>query len=468
MALKKEKSESRNEQMLNDPLGRLIPKLAVPTIISMLITSVYNMADTFFVSQLGTSASGAVGIVFSAMALIQAFSFMFGMGAGNNISRLLGAGEDEKAKQYASTSFFTGLAFGIVVLAIGLIFMNPIIKLLGSTDTIAPYASDYARFIFIAAPFTVCSFILNNILRYQGYTTYAMIGIASGGILNIILDPIFIFACKLGTSGAGLATGLSQFVSFCILLTICNTHKETIRITPKKFRFSAEIYGRILYTGLPSLARQGVASISTVILNTIAGPYGDAAIAAMSIVSRITMFINSVIVGFGQGFQPVCAFNFGAEKYKRVRKAFLYCIKVTTIILIIMCIIAFIISGGIIKVFRDDPEVIEIGTYALRAQLITMPLWGFYVMSNMFSQSIGYGVRSTLIACARQGIFLIPVLLILPRFFGLKGLQLSQPLADIISFIFALILILGIIREIRRKEKSQESKTLNNEEGNSL
>ncbi|MCD8105871.1 MAG: MATE family efflux transporter [Lachnospiraceae bacterium] len=450
--MKEKNTRSRNEQMLNDPVERIIPKLAGPTILSMLITSIYNMADTFFVSQLGTSASGAVGIIYSAMALIQAFAFMIGMGAGNNISRLLGKGREEEARRYASVAWFTGLGLGCVVSVLGMTLMEPIVMLLGSTETIAPYAVDYARYIFLAAPFMICSLIMNNLLRFQGLAVYSMAGITTGGILNMILDPILIFGAGMGTMGAGVATGFSQFVSFCILLFMCNTHKDAIRITPRNFRPSLKMYGSILYTGAPSLARQGIASISSVMLNSIAGGYGDAAVAAMSIVSRFTMFINSVIIGFGQGFQPVCAFNFGAKKYDRVRESFWFCVKVMTITLLVLCGVSLLFSGHIIALFRrDDAEVIAIGTFALRAQLITMPLWGYYIMCNMFSQSIGYGFRSSIISCARQGLFLIPVLAVLPRFFGLRGLQLSQPVSDILAFILAFVLVSGIFKEFDKE-----------------
>ncbi|MCD8325675.1 MAG: polysaccharide biosynthesis C-terminal domain-containing protein, partial [Lachnospiraceae bacterium] len=252
--MKEKDTASRNEQMLNSPVEVIIPKLAVPTIISMLITSIYNMADTFFVSQLGTSASGAVGIIYSAMALIQAFSFMIGMGAGNNISRLLGSGKEEEAKRFGSVAWFTGFALGCLIAVLGSTQMHSIVMLLGSTETIAPYAEAYAQYIFLAAPFMMCSFIMNNLLRFQGLASYAMVGITIGGILNMILDPILIFGFDMGTAGAGAATGFSQFVSFCILLFMCNTHKDAIHITPRNFRPTLRMYGRILYTGAPSLA----------------------------------------------------------------------------------------------------------------------------------------------------------------------------------------------------------------------
>lgn len=448
-----ENGKSRNEMMLNDPIEKVIPKLAVPTIISMLITSIYNMADTFFVSQIGTSASGAVGIIFSAMAMIQAISFTIGMGAGNNISQILGAGKRKEAERYVSVAWFTGFGIGCLIGIVGLLFMHEIVMLLGSTKTIAPYAEDYAKYIFLATPFMMCSFIMNNNLRFQGLAFYAMVGITIGGILNIVLDPVFIFGLEMETAGAGLATGLSQFVSFCILLFMCNKRQEAIGISIRNFKPSVKMYVRILYTGVPSLARQGIASVATVVLNTAAGPFGDAAIAALSIVSRFTMFINSFIVGFGQGFQPVCGFNFGAGKYDRVRRAFWFCVKVSTCILLVLCVASMLFSGHIIKIFRkDDLEVIEIGTYALRAQLFTMPLWGYYVISNMLSQSIGYGFRASLISCARQGLFLIPMLFILPSFLDLKGLQLAQPAADILAFLLSVLLVSNILRELKAKE----------------
>ena len=445
--------EEKYRQMTEMPVSRLIPGLAVPTIISMLISSVYNMADTFFVSQLGTSASGAVGVIFSAMAIIQAIGFGFGQGAGIFISQSLGNRNTEKAGEAAAASFFAVMLIGILIGVFGNLFLHPLVMLLGATPTIAPYAEDYAMYILIASPFMMCSFVMNNLLRFEGLTLYGMVGITTGGILNIILDPIFIFALNMGTAGAALATALSQVVSFVILLMMCNTKADALSIRFKNFKPSLKIYGSILYNGVPSLGRQGIASISTILLNTAAGVYGDAAIAAMSIVSRYTLFINSSVIGFGQGFQPVCGFSYGAGKYKRVRESFWFCVKVVTIILIVLCLISLLLSGQIIAVFRrDDPQVIEIGTLALRLQLLTLPLWGYITMCNMFTQSIGYGVRSTIISTARQGIFLIPALLILPRVWGLLGIQIAQPVADLCTLVLCRLIVGGILRQLKAKE----------------
>ncbi|MEY8336464.1 MATE family efflux transporter [Lachnospiraceae bacterium 62-35] len=444
--------------MIEMPVSRLIPGLAVPTIISMLVTSIYNMADTFFVSRIGTSASGAVGVIFSAMAMIQALGFGLGMGSGNYISRSLGNQEAGEAGKAAATAFFTALGLGLGVAAGGNLFLKPLVIFLGATKTIAPYAEDYAKFILMAAPFMMCSFVMNNILRAQGNAAYAMVGITVGGILNMILDPLFIFGLKMGTAGAALATGLSQIISFSILLCQCNLRKDCLSIRLKEFSPTLRMYGEIFHAGVPSFARQSIASISVVVLNVAAGPFGDAAIAAMSIVSRFMLFINSALIGFGQGFQPVCGFNFGAKRYDRVLEAYWFCVKVAVVMLTTMGLVCIGFSREIITLFRRDAEVIEIGTLALRLQLFTLPIQAWIIMVNMLSQSIGYGFRSTLVSIGRQGIFLIPALLFMPSIWGIRGIQCAQPVADGCTFILACVVVRGIIRELAqmRDEMRQE------------
>ena len=444
-------AQARADMLLREPVSRVIPRLAIPTIISMLVTNIYNMADTFFVSQIGTSASGAVGVIFSAMGIIQAVAFTIGMGSGTNVSQALGAGDEERAQQFVSVAFFTAFAVGVLLAALGLANLDALVRFLGATETIAPYARDYATYILYAAPFMMCSFVMNNHLRFEGLATYAMVGITTGGLLNIVLDPLLIFGLGLGTAGAAIATAISQLVSFTILLLMTNLRADAISISLRRFAPSLRIYGRILYNGVPSLGRQGIASISTILLNTTAGAYGDAAIAAMSIVSRFVLFINSSVIGFGQGFQPVCGFCYGAGKYKRVREAFWFCVKVATVILLVLGGISMLLSEPIITAFRrDDAQVIAIGTLALRLQLVTLPLWGFIVMSNMFTQSIGYGVRATIISISRQGLFLIPALLILPRMLGLLGIQCAAPISDLCAFGLSLAVVLDILRRFEQ------------------
>ena len=452
----KEKHDQYYE-MAHSPISHIIPKLAAPTIVSMLISSIYNMADTFFVSQLGTSASGAVGVIFSAMSIIQALAFMIGMGSGNYMTRSLGAGKRELAEQIVSIAFFTGIIMGLVITVSATFNIHRVVLLLGATETIAPYAEAYAHYIFIAAPFMICSFIMNNLLRFQGKASFAMVGITVGGLLNIALDPLFIFTLDMGTAGAALATGLSQFISFCILLWMCNHQDSCISISIRKFRPKLAIYREIIYGGIPSLGRQGIASVATILMNFMCQPYGDAAIAAMSIVNRFMMFVGSAMIGFGQGFQPVCSYCFGAGMYRRVKEACVFCIKVSTAVLFVFAVIGLIFSGNIVAVFRkDDMDVIRIGTLALRLQLCTLPLMGITVMGNMTPQSMGYGTWATVVSTARQGWFLIPLLLILTPAIGILGIQIAQPLADIGTTILAIWALRLIFKDLLLKEEMSE------------
>ncbi len=457
--LQKITSANRAQMMLEAPLTQIIPRLAIPTIISMLITAVYSMADTYFVSQISTEASAAVGVVFSAMSIFQAVAFMIGMGSGTNLSRALGRGDSEATKTYVACGFFITLILGTLILILGRLNIHALVRFLGATDEIEPDAIAYATYIFYAAPFMMCSFAMNNLLRFQGMAMYSMVGISTGGILNILLDPVFIFGFNLGTAGAAIATALSQTVSFLILLFMCNTRENTISISISSFRPTPRVVGSILYNGVPSLGRQGIASVATILINRMAATISSdpmiisATIASISIVNRFVMFINSAVIGFGQGFQPVCGFCYGAGRYDRVREAYFFCVKVATAILLVLAVIAMFFSSSIIRFFRaDDPIVVDIGTFTLRLQLLTLPLWGAYVMSNMCTQSIGYGFTSTLVSSARQGIFLIPTVLILPRLFGLFGLQISQPVSDVLAFVFAICIMRRVMQDLKQKE----------------
>lgn len=439
--------EQKFEMMTEAPIPGLIGRLAVPTIISMLITSFYNMADTFFVGKIGTSATAAVGVVFPVMAIIQALGFFCGHGSGNSISRHLGSKDIQSARELASTGFFLAFALGILLMVLGLIFLDPLSHLLGSTETIFPYTRDYLRFILLGAPYMTAQLVLNNQLRFQGNAFYAMIGITSGGVLNVILDPIFIFVFDLGISGAAIATILSQFVSFCLLLVGLRVSK-CIPIHLRNVRLTALRLREIMGGGLPSLFRQGLGSIATTTLNIAANPYGDAAIAAMSVVSRIMMFANSALIGFGQGFQPVCGFNYGADKYDRVKEAFWFCVKVSTAVLLGLAVLGGFLSGHLIWIFRNDPDVIQIGTTALRFQCITFALNGWIIMNNMMMQTMGKTVPATILAASRQGLFFIPALLILPQFLGLTGIQCAQAVSDVFTFALTTLLNRKVMRSL--------------------
>lgn len=445
--------EEKHIWMTETPVEKIIPRLAVPTIISMLVTSIYNMADTYFVSQINTEASAAVGIIFSLMAMIQAIGFTLGMGSGNVISRSLGAKNRERAQQAASVSFVLAIALGVLLAMAGLRDIRAFVGMLGAKEETAVYAADYGRYILIAAPYMAASFVLNNHLRSQGNALFSMIGIATGGILNMILDPVFIFVLDLGISGAAIATILSQFISFCILLTVTLLQKNMVRFNLRHFTLRPRIYADIIYAGMPTLARQGLASVSSVLLNQTAAGFGAAVVAAFSIVNRIMMFIYSGVIGFGQGFQPVCGYNYGAGKYKRVLEAYRFCRKVALCILLCLAIIFFAAAIPVLTLFRDDAEVITIGARALRLQCLMLPFQAWIVMSNMLAQSIGFGFRATVTAIGRQGLFFIPIVLVLPGLCGIIGLQLVQPSADLCTFILSVVVTRTVVRELEEKDE---------------
>lgn len=441
---------SQNEKyhlMTETPIPALIGRLSVPTIISMMVTSFYNMADTFFVGKIDTSATAAVGVVFPVMAVIQALGFFCGHGSGTSISRKLVSKDIESAEQLAATGFFGAFLLGIAVMAAGLIFLEPLSMALGSTETILPYTKAYLGIILCGAPYMTAQLALNNQLRFQGNAFYSMIGVATGAVLNIVLDPLFIFVLDMGIRGAAAATVLSQLVSFALMLA--GVHfSGCIPIKIKNLRLSAARFKEITGGGLPSLFRQGLASLATITMNVAANPYGDAAIAAMSVVTRIAMFANSAVIGFGQGFQPVCGFNYGAKKYERVKEAFWFCVKFSTVFLIAAAILGAVFSHQLIEVFRSDAEVIRIGKIALRWQCITFPLLGWIVLNNMMMQTIGKTFYATLLAASRQGVFFIPALLVLPGLFGLLGIQTAQAAADLCTFAVTTVIYAAAIKQM--------------------
>ena len=437
------------------PVPRLIVSLAVPTIISMLVTSFYNMADTYFVGKINTQSTAAVGIVFSVMSIIQAVGFFFGHGSGNYISRKLGAQETGNAEKMAATGFFWALFMGIFLAVVGLIFLTPLSLALGSTPTILPYTEKYLGIILLGAPFMTASLVLNNQIRFQGNAAYAMVGIVSGAVINVILDPILIFVFDMGISGAALATVISQICSFSLLLYM-GRKGGNIRIRFKNFTPSLAFIKEFIGGGTPSLARQGLASVATILLNVAAGAYGDAAIAGMSIVTRIAMFINAFLIGFGQGFQPVCGFNYGAGLYARVRQGFWFCVKVGFIFLLVCALAGMGFAEEIVSLFRKgDPDVIAVGAAALRWQFITFPLGSWIVMSNMMLQTIRKPVKATIISSARQGLFFIPLIFILSHYLGLQGVEMCQAVADLLTFILAIPLTCSVLNEMKRKQAEQ-------------
>lgn len=446
------KYKDKYDKMTNAPVKALISSLAVPTILTMLVSAVYNMADSYFVGKIDTTSVAAIGVVFSVMTLLQAIGFFLGNGSGVLISTFLGEKKKETAQVYANVAFFTAFFIGLIVVAAGIFFSRNIAYMLGATETTVEPASGYLKYILIGTPFILCSFVMNNQLRYQGSALYSMFGIMSGSILNILIDPLFIFTFDLGVEGAAIATIISQFVGFVILLI--GTHRgENLRISIKKFKPKAEIFLNIARNGLPSLARQGIQTVSTVSLNFACASYGDAAVAGMSVFNRVMFLGMAVVIGLGQGFQPVCSFNNGAKNYKRVYEGYKFTAIISTCVITVLSVIAFIFAPQLISLFRDDPQVIDIGAKALRMQCIVMPVIGYCTTSNMLMQSLKISDRATILALARQGIFYVPLVLILPHVIGLSGLTYVQPLADILTFLVTIFLVSPKAKELKKASK---------------
>ena len=431
-------SEQRHERMIGAPIPRLVTSLAIPTTISQLITIIYNTADTYFVSHIDTSASAAVGVAFALQALIQALGFGVSMGCSSIVSRKLGAKDDEAANMYASSSVLAAIAVGFLIFAVGLSFLRPLMRLFGATESMLGYACDYARIILIGAPVMCTSFILSAILKAEGETKLSMIGLTSGGLVNIALDPLFIFTFGMGISGAALATVISQGVSLSVLAALFLRGRSIVRLSPKYVSKRFAVYWDLVRIGFPTICRQGLASVASALLNNGAahygGEYADAAVAAVTISNKIYMLVRSVMIGLGQGFQPVAGYNFGAGRCERVKKAFRFAVAVGTGLAVLAAVSIGFNTEAVMRWCRDDDKVVEIGSLALRFACAVMPLMAYSTFVNQLYQCLGYSVPATVLASCRQGIFFVPIILIAPRFLGLAGVQAAQPAADLLTF----------------------------------
>lgn len=443
-------------KMNSAPLGGLLAELAVPAVISMLVTSLYNMADTYFVGSISNAATGAVSVSLSLMSVIQAIGFFFGHGSGNHISKMMGSGNVPSAKKMAGFGFLLSLLFGALLSVGGLLFTEELALFLGSTETILPHAVSYMRYILIGAPFMCASFTLNNQLRFQGNPFFGMVGIGVGAVLNVALDPLLIFGFGMGVAGAALATLISQAISFLILLAGCLS-KKSIGFSMRIFSLDKSYPLWLCKGGLPSLFRQGFMAISVIALNKACSVAGDAlsidaAIAAMGVVSKIMGFAFSVIIGIGQGFQPICGFNYGAGNYDRVKKAYWMCVKLSTGLLIVMCLLGLMFAEPLVGLFRDDALVITLGAKVMRLQCAAFILAGFTTMSNMMLQNIGKVFRASFLAVARQGIFFVPFVTLLPLFMGIDGVLWAQPLADVSAFVCSLAMHLPVLGSLEKNK----------------
>lgn len=447
-----ENSEAKYKQMIETPIPRLITSLAIPTTISQLITTIYNTADTYFVSQIGTSATAAVGVVYALMAIIQAVGFGLGMGASSLISRKLGQKDIKSANRYASSAFFAAILFGAALMLVGLFFTNELMRLLGSTETMLSYAGDYGRYILAGAPIMCSAYVLNNVLRSEGEAMLAMWGLCTGGILNMVLDPLFIFGFGMGISGAAIATVLSQLISFLILLSMFLRKKSIVRLSLKEVSRSGKDYLQILQSGFPTICRQSLGSVATACLNVQAAAFGDVVVAAVTISNKIYMLVRNIVLGIGQGFQPVAGYNYGAGKKERVRESFWFACKVGTVICTVVAVLLLWKAPIVIAWFRaDDPEVIRIGTQALYFACVVMPFMAYSTYVNQLYQCLGFAKQATFLASCRQGICFLPLVFLLPQVLHVMGIQMVQPAADLLTFVISVPFQIYFFRNYKKQ-----------------
>ena len=440
-------------KMTETPIVALVLGLGLPTTLSSMITNLYNVADTYFVGKAGTSATAAVGVVFGLQCIIHAIGFTHGHGAGSNIARQLGAKQYDMASVYASTSYFFAIFIGFAIMLFGFLFLDPLCNLLGSTDTILPYARIYCAWVLLAAPGMAASNVANNILRYEGKAVWAMVGLCSGGLINIFGDWLMVVVFGTGVWGAGLATCVSQYISFILLTQSFLRGKTQSKLQIRNLRKATKrIVLDIWSVGSPSLARQGLNSVSTMVLNNVAGIWGDAAVAAMSIVNKVTQFMFCLAIGPGQGFQPVSAFNYGAKRYKRVHEAFWTTVAVACCLMLVVGFACFAGAPAIVRWMRDDDEVVRIGALGLRAACVALPFMAASVVGNMMFQSIGKAGRAFFLSCLRSGLVFVPALAIMALLFKIEGVALAQPVANFVTFLIAFPISLSFLRKLPDKD----------------
>ena len=455
------KKSDRERMMLNDPIPKVVVKMAIPTIVAFLITSIYNLADTYFVSSLGTNATAAVSVNASLDQFIMMAGSLLAVGANSYIARLLGENNKERATHVLSTSFFGALAFGAVILVLGTIFMQPMVRLLGATDTCEQYSIQYATYVLLVAPLMAASFVMNQCLRAEGSAMLSMIGMGFGGILNCILDPIFIVGLDLGVEGASMATAISKLVSFAILIFPYLTHRSLLRISIKCFRWDKEIFYQIASVGSSSMFRSGLAVVSAIVLNNIAGDISDSVLAGIGVSTKILMFPFSIILGFCSGFQPVAGFNWGAKRYDRVLECYRFSAWTTIIGSIVMGSAVGLAANPIIRLFAEaDPSMQQIGALTIRLQCIALPIQGWVAVVNMFCAGLGYAGGALLLATARQGSCFFPIVFPLSMIWGANGVASVQATADVLTLLLAVPIIRRVLKRVRKAmEEADEELT---------
>lgn len=449
-------------KMTQTPIPKLVIGLGIPTMLNMMVTSLYNLADTFFVSGLGERATGAVSVVLSLMSIIQAIGFTFGMGSGSIVSKLLGARKRKEADEVASSSFFTAGGVGLLILLFGMLFLTPLMTLLGAPQemdgltTTMDYARQYTRYILIAAPFMCMSYVLNNLLRAEGKAVLSMIGLVSGAVINVGLDPLLIYVFNMGMAGAAIATCVSQVIGFLIMLFMFLSGKTIIRLKLRSMAKRFAVYLDVLTTGFPSFCRQILASLCTVLLNWAVKPY-DGALAALGVVQKVFMLAFSISLGIGQGYQPVLGYNYSAKRFDRVRSAYLFTLAFSASLMTLFAGVCAIVAPNIMRVFLTSQNAVEIGTLSLRLQCISMPLLPLNFMISITYQTVGNKAVASVLSVSRQGLFYIPAVIVLPKLFALIGVQCCQAVSDVLAFLFAIPFTILFFKRLKQDSKNPEN-----------
>ena len=453
--------EQRRNMLLNEPISRIIPKMAIPTIVAFLINSIYSLADTYFVSSLGTNATAAVSVNASLDQLIMMCGSMLAVGANSYIARLLGEGNEKKASQVLSTAFFTAMGIGAILLVFGNLFMVPMVRLLGATPTCEQYSIDYATYVLYAAPFMAANFVMNQCLRSEGSATLSMIGMGFGGVLNCILDPIFImpWGLNMGVAGASLATAISKWVSFAILIFPYLTRRSLLHLSVRNFKPSRDIITKVVSVGSSSMFRSGLAVVSAIMLNSIAGSISDSVLAAIGVCNKVMMFPFSIILGFGSGFQPVAGFNWGAKRFDRVQESYRFCSKVAIIGSTIMAVFVGLMADTFVVLFAGtDAEMRAIGTFCMVSQCVALPVHAWVAVVNMFCAGLGNAKGALALSTARQGSCFIPILYPLAWALGAYGIASVQAIADVLTLVLAVPIIRGTKKKIAAAQTEWEAK----------
>ncbi len=452
---KSDRQEQRRLMMLNEPISKVVIKMAIPTIVAFLINSIYSLADTYFVSDLGTNATAAVSVNSSLDQLIMMAGSMLAVGANSYIARLLGQGNDKKASQVLSTAFFLALGLGALLTVLGSIFMTPMVRLLGATPTCEQYSIDYATYVLLAAPLMASSFVMNQCLRSEGSATFSMIGMGFGGVLNCVLDPIFIFGLNMGVAGASLATAISKLVSFAILIVPYLIRRSVLHLSIRNFHFSMDIIGKVVSVGSSSMFRSGLAVLAGILLNDMAGEYSDSVLAGIGVCNKIMMFPFSIILGFGTGFQPVAGFNWGARRYDRVLGSYRFSAIVAFVGGLVMAVLLAVFADPVIVLFAgSDPQMRQIGGLCIILQCIALPIHAWVAVVNMFCAGLGNATGALVLATARQGTCMIPILFPLAYFFGEYGVASVQAVADVLTLILAIPIAIYMLKKVKKAQQN--------------